>query len=105
MPEGKWQGVCPAGHTSSMHRAPGRVRSCGKCTPGVFSPFHIIEWKKEGKIVLMPAKYTAEMAHLKAKYPEALADYSSNGNRRTPQEVAQLEEIFAQLDEILAMPA
>jgi hypothetical protein len=62
-----WVGTCPKGHTTKMHRAPGRVRSCGKCAPGVFKKENVYEWRKNGRKVTsaqISAKYHAEWEHI-----------------------------------------
>lgn len=48
--EAKWVGICPKGHRSEMHRAPGRIKSCGKCSPR-FSVANLFVWHKDGKPV------------------------------------------------------
>lgn len=66
-----WTGQCPAGHGGlGMHRAPGRVRSCNKCSPG-FNVDHLIAWSKNGVPVphnQMPGKYALEYARIMLKY-------------------------------------
>lgn len=67
--EHAWHGHCPVcGKVSKMHRAPGRVKSCGRCVPKKFSPRHIIVWSKNGHKVSindMPSKYRAEYNSIK----------------------------------------
>lgn len=58
-----WEGKCSAGHTYTMHRAPGRVKSCTRCNPR-FTKQHIIRWTKDGREVPMPAKYAAELRRI-----------------------------------------
>jgi predicted SprT family Zn-dependent metalloprotease len=44
-----WVGHCPTGHTTRYRywRKPRATRSCGDCSPGRFSPAHIITYTKE----------------------------------------------------------
>lgn len=72
-PKGAWSAVCPAGHSGSrdMHRAPGRVRSCSKCSPGKFNADAILIWSKDGRkvpISSMPAKYQQELRSIQNRY-------------------------------------
>lgn len=46
----KWVGVCPKGHRSEMHRAPGRLKACSKCSPR-FSTANLFTWYKDGRKV------------------------------------------------------
>lgn len=61
---GAWVGVCPAGHTSELHRRPVRVRSCSTCLPGRFSVDHILEWTHHGQPAAMHPRYVAELAQI-----------------------------------------
>lgn len=65
-----WQGVCPNGHRSnSFHRAPLRVRSCGKCSP-VFDSRYLFTWYKNGQrvsLAVMPERYRAEHKRITLK--------------------------------------
>lgn len=45
-----WIGVCPNGHESRMHRAPGRLKSCVTCCPR-FNTNYLFVWHKNGKKV------------------------------------------------------
>jgi predicted SprT family Zn-dependent metalloprotease len=58
-----WTGKCPAGHDAgAFHRAPLRVRSCGKCSPR-FSAANLIDWYQHGRKVAhtaMPDRYVRE---------------------------------------------
>lgn len=62
-----WVGTCPKGHTFTMHRAPGRVKACNKCSRG-FRDENILSWKKNGKTVPMPAKYQSELRLIQSRY-------------------------------------
>lgn len=63
-----WVGTCPAGHTATMHRAPGRVRSCNKCHP-TFKKENIFSWKKNGQTVAMPQSYREELFRIQNNLP------------------------------------
>ena len=60
---GDWVGVCAAGHTTTMHRSPQRVRSCRQCASS-FSPEHVFTWTYRGSTVAMHPRYVAELARL-----------------------------------------
>ncbi|WP_127507112.1 SprT-like domain-containing protein [Actinoplanes solisilvae] len=63
--EGPWVGVCPAGHRTTAHRRPVRVKSCRDCSPG-FSASAIYTWTyREGAAELDP-RYEAELARIRA---------------------------------------
>lgn len=68
-----WVGKCPNGHTSGgMHRAPLRVKGCGKCSRS-FTPENLFAWYQHGRRVSvseMPQRYRAEYLGLVAKYGE-----------------------------------
>lgn len=62
-----WVGTCAKGHVKTMHRAPGRVRSCGKCSRSFSVKYLVDTWTKDGRpvsLVQMPAKYRAERARM-----------------------------------------
>lgn len=63
---GPWTGTCPAGHTMTRHRRPGRVMSCARCGPG-FDPANVVSWTFHGQPVSaeqLPASYQQDWAHL-----------------------------------------
>jgi predicted SprT family Zn-dependent metalloprotease len=64
--EGSWVGVCPAGHRSTAHRKPLRVKSCHRCSP-VFSLSAVFEWTYRGRTVPMHPDYAAELARLQGQ--------------------------------------
>jgi predicted SprT family Zn-dependent metalloprotease len=59
-PPAPWVGTCPAGHVSTRHRRPERVRSCAKCSP-TFDPAALVTWTFHGRTVPMPPRYVAEL--------------------------------------------
>lgn len=65
-----WLGTCRNGHTSTpMHRAPGRVKACGRCS-NRFDIANVFEWSKNGKPVpheQVGAKYAAEFNRYKMR--------------------------------------
>lgn len=68
-PAGAWTGTCPKGHTTDMHKAPLRVRSCIKCSRG-FRFENVFTWKKHGRAVpleAMPTKYQQEFLRLRTR--------------------------------------
>ena len=60
---GDWVGVCAAGHTTTMHRSPQRVRSCRRCGDS-FSLEHLLTWTHRGRPAPMHPQYAAELARL-----------------------------------------
>ena len=62
---GDWVGRCPAGHEQMRHRAPTRVRSCGRCSRS-FDPRHLFTWTYRGRPAPLPERYRAELAALRA---------------------------------------
>lgn len=77
--EGRWLGVCPAGHETRRHRTPTRVASCTRCSPR-FDLAHVYRWTRDGEPVAMHPAYAAELRRLRAE-PERPAP------QRTPQQV------------------
>ncbi|NJC71645.1 SprT family zinc-dependent metalloprotease [Planosporangium thailandense] len=71
--EGAWVGVCPAGHRSTAHRRPTRVKSCRHCSP-IFDTAALLEWTYRGRPAPMHPSYVAELARLRgrAAVPAAL---------------------------------
>lgn len=67
-----WYSTCDdCGHRVGMHRAPGRVRSCGKCAPWGFSWNHVTSWEKDGQTAYvedMPEKFQREYNLLRSHY-------------------------------------
>lgn len=63
--DGAWSGTCPAGHTTTAHRCPVRVKSCPECAPK-FHPGAIFTWTYYGQSVPMHPNYVAELARIRA---------------------------------------
>lgn len=63
--DGPWVGVCPAGHRTTAHRRPIRVKSCRGCSPR-FDPAAIYTWSHHGRVVAMDPRYDAELARIRA---------------------------------------
>ncbi|WP_130493046.1 SprT-like domain-containing protein [Motilibacter rhizosphaerae] len=63
--EGEWVGTCPAGHTTSAHRSPVRVRSCRRCSDR-FSLDAVFAWTRAGEPADLHPRYRAELARLRA---------------------------------------
>lgn len=66
--EGPWEGRCPVGHVTHQHRRPTRVRSCGRCTPGVFDPRSLLEWTYRGRPAPMLSAYLVELADIQRRH-------------------------------------
>jgi predicted SprT family Zn-dependent metalloprotease len=64
--EGAWVGVCPAGHRSTLHRRPMRVKSCHRCSK-VFDASALFEWTYRGRSAPMHPKYVAELARIQGR--------------------------------------
>jgi predicted SprT family Zn-dependent metalloprotease len=67
--EGAWVGLCPAGHRSTLHRRPMRVKSCHRCSKA-FDVSALFEWTYRGRPAPMHPKYVAELARIQG--PTAL---------------------------------
>jgi predicted SprT family Zn-dependent metalloprotease len=63
--EGPWVGICPAGHRTTAHRRPIRVKSCRGCSRG-FDPAAIYLWSHRGRPAAMDPRYEAELARIRA---------------------------------------
>ena len=63
--DGAWVGVCPAGHRTTAHRRPVRVKSCRRCSRG-FDAAAIYSWSFRGVSVSMDPRYEAELAGIRA---------------------------------------
>ena len=63
--DGAWAGVCPAGHRTTAHRRPVRVRSCRACSP-TFDVSAIYTWSRHGRPAPMDPRYAAELARIHA---------------------------------------
>lgn len=67
-----WKGTCPncGADVGKQHRAPLRVKACGKCSR-TWNPKAIIQWEHNGRRVClaeMPARYKQEAISLNARY-------------------------------------
>jgi predicted SprT family Zn-dependent metalloprotease len=63
--DGPWVGVCPAGHRTTAHRRPIRVKSCRGCSRG-FDASAIYIWSHHGRPAAMDPRYEAELARIRA---------------------------------------
>ena len=63
--DGPWVGLCPAGHRTTAHRRPIRVKSCRACSPG-FDASVIYVWSHRGVPAVMDIRYKAELARILA---------------------------------------
>jgi predicted SprT family Zn-dependent metalloprotease len=63
--DGAWQGVCAAGHRTTAHRRPVRVRSCLLCSAR-FDPAAVYTWTYRGRPAPMHPRYEAELARIEA---------------------------------------
>jgi predicted SprT family Zn-dependent metalloprotease len=61
--EGAWEGICPAGHRTTVHRQPVRVRSCTRCSPR-FDRSALFAWTHHGVPAPMHPRYQAELARI-----------------------------------------
>ncbi|BBH69192.1 hypothetical protein ACTI_58770 [Actinoplanes sp. OR16] len=61
--DGRWVGVCPAGHRTTAHRRPTRVRSCLDCSPR-FDAAAVFDWTHDGEPVAMHPSYVAELRRI-----------------------------------------
>jgi predicted SprT family Zn-dependent metalloprotease len=62
--DGAWTGVCPAGHRTTAHRRPIRVKSCRTCATG-FDPSSLYTWTHRGHPAEMDPRYQAELARIR----------------------------------------
>jgi predicted SprT family Zn-dependent metalloprotease len=60
---GEWRGRCAAGHETTAHRRPLRVKSCARCSSG-FSLDAVFTWTHRGRPAPMHPRYLAELARL-----------------------------------------
>lgn len=63
--EGAWEGICPAGHRTTVHRRPVRVRSCTRCSPA-FDQAALFAWTYRGEPAPMHPGYVAELARIRS---------------------------------------
>jgi predicted SprT family Zn-dependent metalloprotease len=62
--EGAWVGVCPAGHRTTAHRRPIRVKSCLGCSPA-FDAAAVYTWTHRGRPAPMDPRFEAELARIR----------------------------------------
>ncbi|MGX6600803.1 SprT-like domain-containing protein [Micromonosporaceae bacterium Da 78-11] len=62
--DGPWVGVCAAGHRTSAHRRPIRVRSCPQCSAR-FDVSAVYSWTFRGAPAAMDPRYDAELRRLR----------------------------------------
>jgi predicted SprT family Zn-dependent metalloprotease len=78
--DGPWAGVCPAGHRTTAHRRPVRVRSCSSCSPA-FDPAALYTWTLNGQPAAMHPRYAAELARIRAPQPDPVPVRLGVGDR------------------------
>ncbi|MET0424122.1 MAG: SprT-like domain-containing protein [Actinoplanes sp.] len=66
--DGAWVGVCPAGHRTTAHRRPVRVRSCPTCSPR-FDATALYAWTHHGDPAPMHPSYEAELTRVRNDRP------------------------------------
>ncbi|MBM2621863.1 SprT-like domain-containing protein [Actinoplanes sp. LDG1-06] len=66
--DGPWVGTCTAGHRTTAHRRPVRVRSCPQCSPS-FTLSARYTWTHHGRPAEMDPRYEAELARLSSRTP------------------------------------
>lgn len=65
-----WIGTCRNGHITKQHRAPLRVKACGRCSSR-FDPNNIYTWKHNNRPVClreMPNRYAKEAIAIHNRY-------------------------------------
>jgi predicted SprT family Zn-dependent metalloprotease len=78
--DGPWVGVCGAGHRTTAHRRPVRVRSCPQCSPR-FTMAARYSWTYRGRPAAMDPRYDAELARLRDDRPEPAPALVAVGDR------------------------
>jgi predicted SprT family Zn-dependent metalloprotease len=78
--DGPWVGVCVAGHRTTAHRRPVRVRSCPQCSPR-FDVSARYNWTYRGGPAAMDPRYDAELARLRDGDPEPAPAVVAVGDR------------------------
>ncbi|GAB2619633.1 hypothetical protein Aab01nite_33750 [Paractinoplanes abujensis] len=78
--DGAWVGVCAAGHRTTAHRRPIRVRSCPECSK-TFDLSARYEWTHRGRPAAMDPRYTAELARLRERRPAPRPPLAAVGDR------------------------
>lgn len=89
-PPAPWTGTCPAGHTTTRHRRPTRVVTCGQCSRS-FDPRHVIAWRFHGEVVPMHPAYDRELARLRRRVGGSEQQpVAARGTRSAPAAAAEL---------------
>jgi predicted SprT family Zn-dependent metalloprotease len=78
--DGAWLGICAAGHRTTAHRRPVRVRSCLQCSAR-FDLAARYTWTHRGRPAAMDPRYDAELARLSNGRPEAVPPPAAVGDR------------------------
>lgn len=78
--DGPWVGTCPAGHTTTAHRRPVRVRSCPQCSAR-FALSACYDWIYQGRPAAMDPRYDAELARLRNGHPEPTPTLAAVGDK------------------------
>jgi predicted SprT family Zn-dependent metalloprotease len=78
--EGPWVGICEAGHRTTAHRRPVRVRSCPQCSPR-FAVSALYTWTYLGRPAAMDPRYDAELARLRDGRAEPAPTLVAVGDR------------------------
>ena len=97
--EGPWRGECPAGHTYTRHRRPGRVLSCLTCHPE-FDASSILTWTYQGRRVDMGEAYRDELDEIIRRHGSAVmhrrpATASATGPRTESFPIGALVQVVA----------
>lgn len=66
--DGAWHGVCRAGHRTTAHRQPIRVKSCRDCSPR-FDRFAVFAWTYRGHPAPLHPTYAAELTRIQTANP------------------------------------
>ncbi|MBU2671051.1 SprT-like domain-containing protein [Actinoplanes bogorensis] len=79
--DGAWVGTCPAGHRTTTHRRPVRVRSCPECSPR-FDVTARYTWTHRDGPAAMDPRYDRELARLLTPRPRpAVTSVAAVGDR------------------------
>ena len=78
--DGPWVGVCAAGHRTTAHRRPVRVRSCPQCSPR-FDVSARYTWSHLGRPAAMDPRYDAELTRLLDNRPQPVPVLMAVGDR------------------------
>lgn len=73
-PKGAWVGRCAGGHETDQHRAPLRVKACGKCSR-TWKIENLYTWHHHGRkvpVTAMPSRYLAEYRSIVSRQASSL---------------------------------